>query len=189
MKTARITATLLVFSLIAGAALAQAPGGGRGNRGNRGGGGMMLLMAEDSLKRLTEAIDKLDLTSDQKEKIADLKKEYEPKFKEVGEKATKLLTDDQKKAFEDGLKKVHEATGRERGQAMQELTTAVKLTSDQQTKLREIGTDFQPLMREARTKFTAILTDEQKAKLPPAPGGRGRGNRGGGNNPAPAQST
>lgn len=73
---------------------------------------------------------------------------------------------------------------------MRNLNTAVALTSDQQTKLREVGQDFQPLMRDARTKFMAVLTDDQKAKVQPMGrnGGRGRNNRGGGNNPQP-QST
>ena len=198
MKLARITATFVVFSLIAGLALAQPQGGGRGNRGNRGGGqlaAMMLLAEESPLKTLTSAIDKLDdLTSDQKEKIGNLKKEFEPKiepkYKEAHEKAMDLLTDDQKKALADGQKKVKGATGRERMQTMRDLNTAVALTSDQQTKLREVGQDFQPLMRDARTKFMAVLTDDQKAKVQPMGrnGGRGRNNRGGGNNPQP-QST
>lgn len=195
MKIARITATVLVFSLIAGVALAQPPGGGRGNRGNRGGQGSMMLLTQESLaKPLTDAIDKLDdLTSDQKDKIADLKKEFEPKFKDFHEKALALLTDDQKKALEDGLKKVKDATGRDRMQAVRDVRTAVNLTSDETTKLNAIYTDAQPVQRDARTKFTAILTDSQKAKMPQQ-GGRGNGrgrnrNGGGGNNQPQPQST
>lgn len=191
MKLARITVTVLVFSLIAGAALAQPPGGGRG-RGGQFGGVMALASTGSPISRLTAAIDKLDLTSDQKEKIADLKKEYEPKFKELRGKMTELLTDDQKKALKEGQKKIQEATDQQgRREAMQDLRSAVTLTSDQQAKMREIGRKVQPLVQEATQKLRDVLTDEQKTKLQelmPNRGGR-RGGRGGGNNQPQAQST
>jgi Spy/CpxP family protein refolding chaperone len=135
-----------------------------------------------ALKPLTDAIDKLELTDDQKSKIADLKKEYEPKFKDFHEKMVAVLTDDQKKTLEDGKKKIADATDQqERRQATQDLMTSLKITDDQRTKMGEVGTDMRPVMQEARTKFLAVLTDEQKAKLPPMVTGGGRGGRGGRN--------
>jgi Spy/CpxP family protein refolding chaperone len=183
MKLAKLSTVVAVFSLMASMALAQPPqgGGGRG-QGGRGGQGMQGLI-DSALKPLTDAIDKLDLTDDQKTKIADLKKEYEPKFKDFHDKMVAVLTDDQKKTLEDGKKKVADATGRERMTAMRDLMTSLSITDDERTKMREIGTEQQPVMREARTKFMGVLTDELKAKMPQMGGGRGGrgGNRGGGN--------
>ena len=116
MKVAKLSSMVFVFSLMASMALAQPPGGqggGRGGRGGQGGGVMALFTSDSPIKRLTDAIDKLDLTDEQKTKIADIKKEYEPKFKDIKDKMTAVLTDDQKKAVEDGKKKISEATGQE----------------------------------------------------------------------------
>src|SRR6516162_10104534 len=121
MKLAKISTVVAVLSLTATMALAQPPGGGgrgqgRGNRGGMMGGGVMLLASADSpLKMLSDAIDKLtDLTDDQKSKIADIKKDAEPKIKDARDKLTATLTDDQKKAVEDGKAKIKDATGQDR---------------------------------------------------------------------------
>ena len=182
MKLAKLSIVVVVFSMMATMALAQPPGGGNGGgrgqgRGGRGGGNQGLL--DSALKPLTDAIDKLELTDDQKTKIADLKKTYEPKFKDFHDKMVAALTDDQKTKLEEGKKKVAEATGQDRMTAMRDLMTSVAITDDQRTKLREIGTEQQPVMQEARKAFLDVLTAEQKAKLPPMVTGGGRGGRGG----------
>jgi Spy/CpxP family protein refolding chaperone len=147
---------------------------------------MALLSPDSPIKRIADAIDKLTLTDDQKTKIADIKKEYEPKFKDIRDKMTAVLTDDQKKAVEDAKKKISDATDQAgRRQAMQDARAAVTLTSDQQTKMREAGTEMRPLMTEVTAKLRDILTDDQKKDLdkamPQRGGGRGgRGGRGGG---------
>ncbi len=156
MKLAKLSIVVVVFSMMASMALAQPPGGGNGGargqgRGGRGGNQGLL---DSALKPLTDAIDKLtDLTDDQKSKIADLKKEYEPKFKDFHDKMVGALTDDQKTKLEDGKKKVAEATGQDRMTAMRDLMTSLSITDDQRTKMREIGTEQQPVMQEARTKL------------------------------------
>jgi hypothetical protein len=180
MKLAKLFSVAIVFSLVASMALAQPGGGGRGGRGGRGGGmggGVMLLASDDSpLKRLSDAIDKLELTDDQKSKIADIKKDAEPKIKDAKDKLVASLTDDQKKAVEEGKKKIKDATGQDQFTAMRDFRTAVTLTSDQQKIAQEAGS----AVNDARTKILAVLTDEQKTKLGPMAGGGGRGNRGGG---------
>ncbi len=137
MKLAKLSIVVLVFSMMATMALAQPPGGGggrgQGGRGGRGGGNQGLL--DSALKPLTDAIDKLDLTDEQKTKIADLKKEYEPKFKDFHDKMVAALTDEQKTKLEEGKKKVAEATGQDRMTAMRDLMTSVAITDDQRTEI------------------------------------------------------
>ena len=78
--------------------------------------------------------------------------------------------------------------------AMRDLMTSLSITDDRRHQMREIGTEQQPVMQEARTKFLAVLTADQKTKLGPMAGGRGqgrgrnRGNGGGGNGGGTTQS-
>jgi hypothetical protein len=152
---------------------------------------MTLTSTATMIQRIETAIDKMTLSDDAKTKYADLKKDYEPKLKDALDKVTGVLTDAQKKALEDGKKKINEADPTDfqaRGQAMQDLNTALALTDDQRTKLNDANTAYTTLATEARTKFRDILTDAQKTEFDQAvpagrggPGrGRGRGGRGGG---------
>jgi Spy/CpxP family protein refolding chaperone len=177
MKVARLTIALAVVSLMAGSALAQPPAGqgrgpGRGGFGGRGG------MAA-GFERLMAAVQKLDLTADQKDKFEALKKEYAPKFKDLREKSEKILTDEQKTARADAMKKAEAATGEDRREAYRKVRDAVKLTDDQKKQMDSVMKEGRSLFEEARTKITDKLTDDQKAKLKEAMGSRRGGRRGG----------
>ncbi len=182
MKVARLAFALAVVCLMAGSVLAQTEGdnqgGGRGGRGGRGAGGFGG-DAVGMFERLSTAVQKLDLTADQKEKFEALKKDYAPKFKAIREKSDKILTDDQKAA----IKAAREAKPEDRRAAFQKVRDAMaKMTDDQKKQMEPVAKEGRTLMEEARTKITNILTDDQKAKLREAMGGRrGGGRRGGGN--------
>ena len=180
MKVARLTIALVSVSLMAALALAQdstqpPQRGGRGRGGFGGPGGVAA-----GFERLSEAVKKLDLTTDQKDKLEALKKEYTPKFKALRDKAEKILTDDQKKARDEATKAAREATGADRRAAYAKVRDAVKLTDDQKKQMEAVMKDGRSLFEEARPKVTDILTDEQTAKLKETMGRRGGGRRGGG---------
>jgi Spy/CpxP family protein refolding chaperone len=198
MKTSRFSLAAVVLCLMAATAMAQPRGerqgrgpGGPGGPGGQGGGGMMFLMGDESpMKRMSDAVAKLDLTSEQKEKLAELKKEYEPKFKEIREKLKGVLNDDQKKIVADVQKTLKDATGEDRREAFQKVGEKLRemnLTDEQKEKMRDIGQEGRKLGGEVREKVRDVLTDEQKEKLDKAMqgfrGGRGgRGPRGGDEN-------
>ena len=100
----------------------------------------------------------LNLTDEQKAKFKELRKEYEPKFKEA---ADSVLTADQKKARDDAIKAAKDAD--KKGPEMfRAVRSAVKLTDEQKAKRREV---MEPLMKEFREKVKAILTPEQQEQL------------------------
>ena len=175
----RIAFTALGFAMslmLAGSVLAQdAPKGGGKPQGQRGGG-----MRADVFGILTG----IDLTTEQKDKIEALKKEYGPKLKENAEKRDGVLTADQKKAREDATKAARDA-GKKGREIMQAARDAVTLTDDQKAKIKEIGTAGQDLRKEVVEKIKTILTDDQKEQLKKKMESR-RGNRQGrGDNPKP----
>jgi len=195
MKVAKLTFALVLVSLMAGLALAQntdQPNGGarRGGRGGPGGFGGGDVAA--AFERLSSAVQKLDLTSEQKEKFEALKKEYAPKVKAIHEKADKIFTDEQRTA----IKTAREAKPEDRRAAFQKLRDTLKLTDDQKKQLEPVAKEGRTLLEEVRTKVANTLTDEQKTKLREAMnrGGRrgngpGRGGNGGGNGDQSQRST
>jgi len=173
MKVARLTFAWLLVSLMAGSALAQPPAG-RGSGRGRGPGGF----GGGGFERLTDAVSKMDLSADQKDKLETLKKEYAPKFKALREKSEKILTDDQKKARDEAMKAAREAKPDDRRAAYGKIRDAVKLTDDQKKETESVMKDVRALFEEVQPKVSEILTDEQKAKLKEAMGSRTGGKRG-----------
>ena len=112
----------------------------------------------------TEMLKGLNLTDDQKAKLAELKKEYAPKFKEEATKREGLLTDEQKKAREEAVKAA-KASGEKARDSWKDVRGAVKLTDDQKAKMAELRKETETLHKEFREKITALLTPEQKAQL------------------------
>jgi Spy/CpxP family protein refolding chaperone len=100
----------------------------------------------------------LNLTDDQKAKVKELKKEYEPKIKAAFDG---VLTAEQKTARTDAVKAA-KAEGKKGHDVRKAALQSVKLTGDQQTKLREA---MKPLHKEIKDKLTALLTQEQKDQL------------------------
>jgi Spy/CpxP family protein refolding chaperone len=103
----------------------------------------------------------LTLTDVQKTKVAELKKEYDPKFKESREKLDSILTEEQKKARKEAVDKAR-ADGKQGKEAWDAAVAAVKLTPEQQKKMDEAKKASDALDKEVREKVEALLTPEQK---------------------------
>lgn len=105
------------------------------------------------------------LTVDQKKQVAAINKEFGPKLAEIQKAVNGVISKEQrqarnaanKKAKADGVK------GKARNVAIQ---AALNLTDEQKVKMKELTKQRQDLQKAARGKFVAILTAEQKAKLP-----------------------
>ena len=104
----------------------------------------------------------LNLTDEQKAKVKELRKEYEPKFREA---ADSVLTADQKKARNDAVKAAKDA-GKKGPEVLKAAKAAVNLTDEQRAKVQEAT---KSLGKDLREKIKAILTPEQqeqwKAKM------------------------
>lgn len=107
----------------------------------------------------------LDLTAEQNDKLAEINKQYGPKFAEAQKKLAGILTDEQKQARAEVAKANRKAkkSGKE---ARAALDAALKLTGEQKKQFREAQQAVRAIRREAREKFTAVLTPEQRKQLP-----------------------
>ena len=106
----------------------------------------------------------ITLTDEQKTKLADVKKEFEPKLVDVHKKKAAVLTAEQKTAKAEAGKAAKAAgkTGKERHA---DIAAAVKLTDEQKKKQEEINKEAKTLTDQIKEKIGAFLTAEQKAQL------------------------
>ena len=114
-------------------------------------------------KQIDRNLKPVTLTEDQKSKLEALKKEYEPKLKDVYAKE-KVLTPEQKKAGEEA-KKAAAAAGKKGKDLNAAVDAAVKKTDDQKKQEKEANTQRLALEKEMREKIAALLTPEQKAQI------------------------
>lgn len=106
----------------------------------------------------------LELSDAQKAKVEELKKVEEPKLKEAREKASSILTDDQKKARDEAMKAARDA-GKSREESREAIEKAVKLTDEQKKKQEESRKSMEELIKNVREKLMAILSPEQQETL------------------------
>jgi hypothetical protein len=119
MKT--FVKALMVLGMVGmiGLAFAQEKKGGK-KKGNNPAAG--LLKKVDGLG---------DLTAEQKEKIAKIKEEHEPKLAAAAKKVNDALTPDQRRARQEAQKAARQA-GKKGKEAQAEIAAAMKLTDEQQ---------------------------------------------------------
>ena len=108
---------------------------------------------------------KIEIAADQKEKIAAIDQEFAEAFATLRKARADILTADQKKAEKEAIaaNKAANKTGTEAKKAVE---TALDLTDEQKTKLKEwrkSETEFNGRVIESLKK---VLTPEQQAKLP-----------------------
>jgi len=114
---------------------------------------------ETRAERLSERLahlHELDLTGAEREKIAEIRKEYRPKIVKAMEAMKGLLTAEQRKAREEGLKA---------GKKRREVIAALKLTDDQKEKVEAAAKEMRTLVHEEAAKIRDLLTETQKEKL------------------------
>ena len=124
---------------------------------------------------LAERLQDLNVTDEQEAKIADTRKEFQPKIQEAGkklagivkeevEKVRDVLTAEQKEKLQ-ALKEEREERGLE---GLAERIAHLKdldLTEDELGKIQDIRKEYRPRIVKALQGFKAILTDEQKKLL------------------------
>ena len=105
----------------------------------------------------------LNLSDEQKTKLAALKTEYQPKLNDCN-LFESILTPEQKKARSEAAKAA-KAAGKSPKEIQAAVSAAVTLTADQKAKLAEARTQRAAVYKEFREKIMAVLTPEQQEQL------------------------
>lgn len=106
----------------------------------------------------------IELTAEQKAKVEELKKEFEPKLTEALAKRAAVLTPDQVKARAEAQKSA-KAAGKKGKEAKEAIDAAVTLTPEQKKELADAEKSVGELQKSIRGKLQELLTPEQRAAL------------------------
>lgn len=106
----------------------------------------------------------ITLSEEQNTKLAEVKKELEPKLAAVAKKRNDLLTAEQKTARTEAMKAA-KAAGKKGKEAQADIAAAVKLTDEQKKKQAEIDKEFNEVTGQIKEKISAFLTADQKLLL------------------------
>lgn len=152
MKT--FVKALMVLTLIGmiGLAFAQDNKGAKKKAGNPAAG---LLKKVDSLT---------DLTAEQKEKIAAIKKEHEPKLTAANQKLNASLTQEQRRARQEA-QKAAKAAGKKGKEAQAEALAAMKLTDEQKKAYDAAQKELDEATSALRSALAEVLSDEQESSI------------------------
>lgn len=103
----------------------------------------------------------IELTAEQKVKIEELKKEFEPKLTDALAKRAGVLTPDQVKARAEAVKTAR-AAGKKGQEARAAIDAAVSLTPEQAKNLADAEKSVGELQKTIRGKVQELLTPEQR---------------------------
>jgi hypothetical protein len=105
-----------------------------------------------------------DLTAEQKEKIAKIKEEHEPKLAAAAKKLNDALTPDQRRARQEAQKAARQA-GKKGREAQAEITAAMKLTDEQKKAYDAAQKELDEANGAFRADLSGVLSDDQKATI------------------------
>lgn len=118
----------------------------------------------------------VELSKEQQAALAPIDKEFGPKFAEVTKAQRELLTEEQRKAIAELLKKARETKEKPGPELRKQMAELRKLSPEQQKKGSELRAALGKLRTDYLAKAEVILTPEQKEKLKSRRGGA-RGDR------------
>jgi Spy/CpxP family protein refolding chaperone len=101
-------------------------------------------------------MEELDLTDAEMVKIARIRKDYRARIVRAVVDMEKMLTEEQKKVRDDGVKA---------GKSRQQIAAALKLTDEQKLKVEGVSKVVRALMHDELEKMRNVLTEGQKEKL------------------------
>ncbi|MDA1162261.1 MAG: hypothetical protein O3B13_04080 [Planctomycetota bacterium] len=106
---------------------------------------------------------KIELSAEQKEKVAAIDKEFAEKFAEFRKAQDSILTKEQVDARAAAMKKARESKDPEARKAVQ---SAVKLSDEQKAKMAELGKSQKEVNDKILAALKQVLTEEQQKELP-----------------------
>jgi Spy/CpxP family protein refolding chaperone len=110
----------------------------------------------EHLAEMLAHLHELDLTDAERAKIAEIRKDFHPKIAKAMEGLNGILTEEQKKVRQEGLKA---------GKNRKEILAALNLTDEQKQKIEAVGKEFHTLVHDQLEKVHGVLTEGQKEKL------------------------
>ncbi len=111
--------------------------------------------AEGLAERIAH-LQELDLTDAEMAQVAEIRKEYRPRIAKAMEGLRGILTEEQRKAREEGLKA---------GKRRREVIASLNLTDEQKEKVEAVAKEVATLVREQMEKIRDVLSEGQKEKL------------------------
>ncbi|MGZ0171139.1 MAG: hypothetical protein ACKVHE_16420 [Planctomycetales bacterium] len=122
-------------------------------------------------------VGKMDLSAEQKEKVAAIDKEFAAKAAEINKASTAILSKEQNEARTAAIKKARESKDKSpeaRKAAFKSVQDALKLTDEQKKKMADVNKSRQELNGKVIAALKKVLTEEQQKSLPQARRGAGR---------------
>lgn len=111
-----------------------------------------------------EMLQGVNLTTEQKAKVEEIRKDLGGKIRDALQKLDGVLTEEQKKARAEAVKAAR-GSGRGLQGSREAIEKSLKLTDEQKAKMAEIRKELEPLRTQLREKITALLTAEQKEQI------------------------
>ncbi|MEX2139946.1 MAG: Spy/CpxP family protein refolding chaperone [Pirellulales bacterium] len=114
---------------------------------------------------LAKMLANIDLTAEQQAQVGELKKEYGPKLAALQKRRSEVMTPDRRKAEKEAKKAAKDA-GKKGKEAKAAVEEVLGLSPAERERLATIQKEQQALRAELMEQARALLTPEQKAKLP-----------------------
>ncbi|MBI2480393.1 MAG: alpha/beta hydrolase fold domain-containing protein [Planctomycetia bacterium] len=105
----------------------------------------------------------IEFSTEQLEKVEELRKEFVPKLTENQNQWNGVVTDEQQQARRRAFQEARDA-GKEGQQLRDAVDAAIKFTEDQKEQRAAIQKERNKLLEQIRTQLVSSLTDEQKAQ-------------------------
>ena len=114
---------------------------------------------------LAKMLSGIDLTAEQQAKVGELKKEYGPKLADLQKRRFEVMTPDRRKV-EKEAKKLAKDAGKKGKEAKAAVEEALGLSPAERDRVASIQKEEQALRAQLTEQARALLTAEQKARLP-----------------------
>ena len=113
----------------------------------------------------------IELSDEQEAKVKKIRMEFMPKIKKAMEATNSVMTPEVKKKMAAARKEAAKA-GKKGKEAREAVMAAAGLTAEQEKAMNDAQKEITSIRQDFMKKVSAILTDEQKAKLPKQGGGK-----------------
>lgn len=164
MKTLKTMLMLMLTLVLATGAVAEdAKKGEKGNPAAAKKGEAKKGAERKAPTATSRLLGKIELSAEQKEKVAAIDKEFAEKFAEFRKAQDSILTKEQVDARAAAMKKARESKDPEARKAVQ---SAVKLSDEQKAKMAELGKSQKEVNGKILAALKQVLTEEQQKELP-----------------------
>jgi Spy/CpxP family protein refolding chaperone len=107
----------------------------------------------------------IDLTAEQQAKVELVRKEFQPKLAEIQKRRNQIMTKDRRQTEKDARQAAKDS-GKKGKDVKAAVDAALRLPPEEAERLAAIQKEQQALVAQIDERVRALLTDEQKAKLP-----------------------